>query len=69
MPPHLAHAFVVALDSFERAELCRGSVEFVAGSDFLARPIQDPCYIFVVDVTYTAAVSGLTATAIAAIRT
>ena len=27
-------------DRMERAELCRGSVEFVVGNEFIMRPIQ-----------------------------
>jgi protein transport protein SEC24 len=55
-------------DRQERAELCRGSVEYVVGKDFLTRPVQDPCYLFCIDVSYAAVMSGLTAAAVDAIR-
>lgn len=55
-------------DRADRAELCRGTVEFVAGKDFIQRPIQDPCYLFVLDVSYTAAVTGLVQAAVEGIR-
>ena len=32
-------------DRNERPELCRGTVEFVAGPDFLSRPIQVRQYV------------------------
>lgn len=51
-----------------RPELCRGSVEYTVGKEFLARPVQDPCFLFVVDVSYPAVVTGLVETAVASIR-
>jgi len=56
-------------DRHDRPELCRGSVEFEVGSDFILRPIQDPCFLFVIDVSYGAVVSGLVAAAIQSVRT
>ena len=55
-------------DRQEKAELCRGSVEYVVGKEFIVRPISDPCYLFAVDVSYAAVMSGLTAAAVDAIR-
>ena len=39
-----------------------------SGKDFLLRPIQDPCYLFVVDVSYSSSVTGLTYVMIETIR-
>lgn len=55
-------------DHTQRPELCRGSVEFCAGEAFIARPIQDPCYLFVIDVSYGAIVTGLVLSACNNIR-
>lgn len=55
-------------DRHDRPELSRGTVEFEVGNDFIARPIQDPVYLFVIDVSYGAVVSGLVGAAIAAVR-
>jgi protein transport protein SEC24 len=58
----------VRRDRAERAELSRGSVEWVATPDFIQRPPQDPCYLFVLDVSYAAAATGLIDTAVEAVR-
>lgn len=55
-------------DRHDRPELCRGSVEFEVGDEFKLRPIQDPVFLFVVDVSYGAVVSGLVGAAITAVR-
>ena len=55
-------------DRHDRPELSRGSVEFEVGNDFILRPIQDPVYLFVIDVSYGAVVSGLVGAAITAVR-
>ena len=55
-------------DRQERSELCRGSVEYVVGKDFLTREVHDPAYLFAVDVSYAAVMSGLTQSAVDAIR-
>ncbi|SCO73476.1 protein transport protein Sec24A, putative [Plasmodium vivax] len=46
-------------DLFQRPELCTGSVEFIAPSDYMIRPPQPPVYLFLIDVTVTAVNSGL----------
>lgn len=38
-------------DREERPELHKGSVEFVAPSEYMMRPPQPPCYVFVIDVS------------------
>lgn len=55
-------------DRNDRPELCRGSVEFAAGPEFLLREVQDPCYLFVLDVSFSAGASGLINMAIDTIR-
>jgi hypothetical protein len=45
-----------------------GSVEFVATKDYVMRPIQDPCFVFVIDVSYTSVVTGLLATVVESVR-
>jgi len=55
-------------DVNERPELSHGIVEFVAGNEYLVRPPQPPVYFFVIDVSYYAVVSGMLASAVAAIK-
>ena len=55
-------------DRQERFELCRGSVEYEVGKEFIGREVHDPHYLFAVDVSYAAVMSGLTAAAVDAIR-
>jgi protein transport protein SEC24 len=45
-------------DREERPELNSGSVEIVAPSEYMMRPPQPPCYVFVIDVSATAVASG-----------
>lgn len=49
-------------DRWQRPELNSGIVEFVAPREYMVRPPQPPVYIFLVDVTYAAASSGMLAT-------
>ncbi|KAL8274390.1 hypothetical protein Esti_001712 [Eimeria stiedai] len=46
-------------DRFERAELCMGSVEVIAPSDYMIRPPQPPAFLFLLDVSLPAVASGL----------
>lgn len=46
-------------DLFERPELCTGSVEFIAPSDYMIRPPQPPVYLFLIDVSVNSVNSGL----------
>jgi len=47
-------------DAMERLELCRGSVDFAASSDYCVRPVQEPVYVFLVDATPAALECGFT---------
>lgn len=42
-----------------RAEFCRGSVDFTVTSDYSVRPLQQPIYVFAVDVSPLAVSSGM----------
>jgi len=46
-------------DHNERLELNNSVVEFVASSEFMNRPPQPPIYFFMIDVSYTAVISGM----------
>eukprot|EP00397_Hematodinium_sp_SG-2012_P002207 GEMP01002213.1.p1 GENE.GEMP01002213.1~~GEMP01002213.1.p1 ORF type:complete len:1042 (+),score=152.49 GEMP01002213.1:405-3530(+) len=45
-------------DCESRPELCTTSVEFIAPSDYSARPAQNPAYLFIIDVSANAVKSG-----------
>ncbi|GFN78549.1 transport protein sec24c [Plakobranchus ocellatus] len=49
------------VDSFNRAELCLGSYEFVATKDYCKNgvPPKEPAFIFMIDVSYNSVKSGL----------
>ena len=55
-------------DRFDRPELSRGVVEFIAPAEYMVRPPQEPCYFFVIDVSATAVQSGLLHSVSAAIK-
>ena len=55
-------------DRNERPELHSGSVEIVAPSEYMMRPPQPPCYVFVIDVTANAVASGSLQIAVNTIR-
>ena len=54
-------------DVAERPELCCGSVEFVAPTEYMVRTPQPPVYLFVLDVSFAAVSTGVLATATNAI--
>ena len=56
------------LDRKLRPELSRGSVDFLVGPDFSFRPIQEPVYVYAIDISPRAIASGLTMAAIHAVR-
>jgi protein transport protein SEC24 len=55
-------------DRTDRAELCHGSVDFAVAGDYIMRPIADPCHLFLVDVSYSSAITGLLHVAVQAVR-
>jgi protein transport protein SEC24 len=55
-------------DRDERPELNAGSVEIVAPSEYMMRPPQPPCFVFVIDVSATAVASGSVQIAVDTIR-
>ncbi|KAL3938641.1 MAG: hypothetical protein SGARI_001666, partial [Bacillariaceae sp.] len=55
-------------DRFERPELSRGVVEFIAPAEYMVRPPQEPTYFFVLDVTAHAVRSGVLQSAANAIK-
>jgi protein transport protein SEC24 len=46
-------------DRFERPELCKAVVEFIAPAEYMVRPPQEPTFFFVLDVSATAVRSGM----------
>jgi len=46
-------------DRFERPELSKAVVEFIAPAEYMVRPPQEPSYFFVIDVSATAVRSGM----------
>ena len=46
-------------DLNERPELRKGQVEFVAPGEYMVRPPQAPCFVFVIDVSAYAVSSGM----------
>lgn len=46
-------------DIDQRPELCKGSVDFVASTEYMVRPPMPPLYFFLIDVSVSAVRSGL----------
>uniref|UniRef100_A0ACD5UW50 Uncharacterized protein n=1 Tax=Avena sativa TaxID=4498 RepID=A0ACD5UW50_AVESA len=46
-------------DTDQRPELCKGTVEFVAPTEYMVRPPMPPSYFFLIDVSVSAVRSGL----------
>ena len=49
------------IDRMQRPELTHGVIEFIAPTEYMVRPPQPPAYVFVIDVSYQAVVSGMLA--------
>lgn len=46
-------------DKFQRPELHRGTVEYIAPGEYMVRPPQPPVFVFVIDVSYAAVATGM----------
>lgn len=55
-------------DRFDRAELSRGAVEYIAPAEYMVRPPQPPVFMFVIDVSYTSVRFGVLDAVIAGIK-
>lgn len=55
-------------DRFQRPELSKGVVEFIAPAEYMVRPPQEPTYFFVLDVSAGAVGSGMLTSVAAAIK-
>eukprot|EP00443_Scrippsiella_acuminata_P000985 CAMPEP_0115296138 /NCGR_PEP_ID=MMETSP0270-20121206/67076_1 /TAXON_ID=71861 /ORGANISM="Scrippsiella trochoidea, Strain CCMP3099" /LENGTH=960 /DNA_ID=CAMNT_0002713751 /DNA_START=9 /DNA_END=2891 /DNA_ORIENTATION=+ len=56
------------VDRFQRPELCNGAVEYIAPGEYMVRPPQPPVFMFVIDVSYTAVVTGMLDTVVSSIK-
>mmetsp|Transcript_31268 Transcript_31268/g.56012 ORF Transcript_31268/g.56012 Transcript_31268/m.56012 type:complete len:954 (-) Transcript_31268:52-2913(-) len=56
------------MDRYQRPELCKGAVEYIAPGEYMVRPPQPPVFMFVIDVSYTAVVTGMLDTVVASIK-
>lgn len=56
------------IDRFQKPELCKGAVEYIAPGEYMVRPPQPPVFMFVIDVSYTAVVTGMLDTVVASIK-
>uniref|UniRef100_A0A7S4UIX6 Uncharacterized protein n=1 Tax=Alexandrium monilatum TaxID=311494 RepID=A0A7S4UIX6_9DINO len=56
------------MDRLQRPELSTGAVEYIAPGEYMVRPPQPPVFMFVIDVSYTAVVTGMLDTVISTIK-
>ncbi|CAK0846624.1 unnamed protein product [Prorocentrum cordatum] len=56
------------IDRYQRPELCRGALEYIAPGEYMVRPPQPPVFMFVIDVSYTAVVTGMLDAVVASIK-
>jgi len=56
------------MDRFQRPELCKGAVDYIAPGEYMVRPPQPPVFLFVIDVSYTAVVTGMLDCVVATIK-
>lgn len=56
------------VDRFQRPELCKGAIEYIAPGEYMVRPPQPPVFMFVIDVSYTAVVTGMLDTVVSSIK-
>lgn len=55
-------------DRFQRPELCRGAVEYIAPGEYLVRPPQAPVFVYAIEVSYAAVVTGMLDTVVSTIK-
>lgn len=55
-------------DRYQRPELHKGAVEYIAPGEYMVRPPQPPVFVFAIDVSYTASVTGMVDATIAGIK-
>jgi len=55
-------------DRYQRAELCRGAVEYIAPGEYMVRPPQPPVFMFVIDVSFSAVSTGMLHSVVDAIK-
>ncbi|KAK9811733.1 hypothetical protein WJX72_009241 [[Myrmecia] bisecta] len=58
----------VRVDSEERPELSRGTVEYIAPAEYMVRPPMPPTFFFVIDVSYAAVSAGVLPTVVESIK-
>jgi hypothetical protein len=56
------------MDRASHPELTQGSVDFLVNEDYCIRGIQEPIYVFALDISHKALANGLTMAGISAIR-
>lgn len=56
------------MDRYQRHELCKGAVEYIASGEYMVRPPQPPVFMFVIDVSYTAVKTGMLEVVVSSIR-
>lgn len=56
------------VDRFQKPELSSGAVEYLAPGEYMVRPPQPPVFMFVIDVSYTAVVTGMLETVVGTIK-
>lgn len=56
------------MDRYQRPELHKGAVEYIAPGEYMVRPPQPPVFMFVIDVSYTAVVTGMLQTVVTSIK-
>jgi len=56
------------MDRYQRPELCKGAVDYIAPGEYMVRAPQPPVFMFVIDVSYTAVVTGMLDAVVASIK-
>jgi len=55
-------------DRYQKPELCRGEVEYIASSEYCVRPPQPPVFMFVINVSFSSVASGMLDSVVAGIK-